>query len=215
MKRILAPILLLTLLFPSLALGETMDDLVVREGLHYKKFTDVPFTGKVTGKTQGTFKNGRKHGPWVSFYKNGQLWSKGTYKNGKLHGPSVFYHDNGQFESKVTFLYGKRVQPSQYVADEVFHQIAQCWNIPGGIPRSKYRQVQIKIKLTRNGELKQKPEIINKSFYENDVYYRVQAESAIRSLENLKCTPFKLPLYLYELWKDITLTFDPRYMLSP
>ena len=27
--------------------GLTMDDLVKREGLYYKKFTDVPFTGKI------------------------------------------------------------------------------------------------------------------------------------------------------------------------
>ena len=45
MKHILAPILLLVFLFPSLALGEefTIDDLVEREGLYYKKSTDVPF----------------------------------------------------------------------------------------------------------------------------------------------------------------------------
>ena len=65
MKRILAPILLLTLLFPSLALGGEVkfDDLVVREGLYFKKFTHVPFTGKVTGESQGSFRNGMKHGP--------------------------------------------------------------------------------------------------------------------------------------------------------
>ncbi len=41
MKHILAPILLLTLLFPSLAFGETVkwNDLVVRDGLYYKKFS--------------------------------------------------------------------------------------------------------------------------------------------------------------------------------
>jgi hypothetical protein len=27
-----------------------MDDLVKREGLYYKKFSDVPFSGKATGK---------------------------------------------------------------------------------------------------------------------------------------------------------------------
>ena len=86
MKRIFAPILLLTFLFPSLALsGEvTMDDLVITNGLHYKKFTDVPFTGKITGKRQGLFRNGKRHGPWVEYDKNGQLSRKGTYKNGHL-----------------------------------------------------------------------------------------------------------------------------------
>ena len=60
MKHILAPILLLTLLFPTLAFGETMDDLVVRDGLYYQKFSDVPFTGEVTGKIQGSLKNGMR-----------------------------------------------------------------------------------------------------------------------------------------------------------
>ena len=55
MRHILTSVILLVLLFPALALGETMDDLVKRDGLHYKKFTDVPFTGEVTGKKQGSF----------------------------------------------------------------------------------------------------------------------------------------------------------------
>ena len=59
MKRFLAPILLVTLLFPSFALaasrGLEMDDLVERGGLFYEKFTDVPFTGEVTGQSQGSF----------------------------------------------------------------------------------------------------------------------------------------------------------------
>ena len=59
MKRILAPILLLTLLFPALAFGVTVDDLVERGGLYYKKFSEVPFTGKVTGREQGAFENGK------------------------------------------------------------------------------------------------------------------------------------------------------------
>ena len=55
MKRILAPILLMTLLYPSLAYGETVKwgDLVITNGLYFKKYTDVPFTGKVTGEKQG------------------------------------------------------------------------------------------------------------------------------------------------------------------
>ena len=58
MRRTLTSVVLLVLLFPSLALGETMRDLVERDGLHYKKFTTVPFSGKVTGNAQGTFKDG-------------------------------------------------------------------------------------------------------------------------------------------------------------
>ena len=103
MKRILTPILLLTLLFPALAFGETMKDLVKREGIFYKKFSTVPFTGKVTGKSQGLFKNGKTHGPWVRYHDNGQLRFKGTYKDNMRVGPSVGYYDNGRLYYKGTY----------------------------------------------------------------------------------------------------------------
>ena len=83
MKRSLAPILLLTFLFPTFAIGETMADLVERDGMHYKKFSDVPFTGKITGPGQGSFKNGKEHGPWIHYKENGTVEIlTGTYKNG-------------------------------------------------------------------------------------------------------------------------------------
>jgi hypothetical protein len=45
---------------PNVVMSEAMGDLVYREGLYYKKFSDVPFTEKITGKKQGAFKNGKK-----------------------------------------------------------------------------------------------------------------------------------------------------------
>ena len=64
MRHILTSVVLVVLLFPALAFGETMDDLVFLDGLHYKKFTDVPFTGEVTGRFQGSIKDGKLEGPW-------------------------------------------------------------------------------------------------------------------------------------------------------
>jgi antitoxin component YwqK of YwqJK toxin-antitoxin module len=132
MKRILAPILLLTLLFPALAQGQSLNDwfgkgkgilcdstgvgcpesvdfkdLVKRDGVYFKKRTDVPFTGKTTGDEQGSFKNGKKVGSWIGYFDNGQLYSKGTYKDGKLDGPYVRYYKNGQLYSKGTYKDGK------------------------------------------------------------------------------------------------------------
>ena len=113
MKHILAPILLLVFLFPTLALSEevTLDDLVERKGLYYKKFTDVPFSGKVTGGGQGEIKNGKREGPWVSYFENGQLWDKGDYKNGEREGPWVSYFESGQLDSKGTWKNGKEEGP--------------------------------------------------------------------------------------------------------
>jgi hypothetical protein len=44
MERFLAPILLFVLLLPSLALGETIGDLVEWNGLYYMKFINTPCT---------------------------------------------------------------------------------------------------------------------------------------------------------------------------
>ena len=110
MKHILAPILLMTLLFPALAFGETMDDLVERDGFHYPKFSEVPFTGKVTGKTQGSIKDGKKHGPYVTYWDNGQLMSKGTHKDGRKDGPWVTYFENGKLYDKGTYKDGVKVK---------------------------------------------------------------------------------------------------------
>ena len=101
MKHILTSVVLIVLLFPALALGETVkdEDLVYREGLYYKKFATVPFTGKVTGGIKGSFKEGKQDGPWVYYHENGQLWKIATYKDGKRDGAWVSYWDNGQLWS--------------------------------------------------------------------------------------------------------------------
>ena len=102
----------MVLLFPSLALGETMDDLVETKGLYYKKFTEVPFTGTVTGQYQGKIKNGKRDGPWFRYHENGQLSSKGPYKNGRREGPWVINLDDGTVVKFLTGTYkdGKKVK---------------------------------------------------------------------------------------------------------
>ena len=106
---ILSLVFTLTLFVSPFAVGQTVayENLVKRDGLYYKKFSDVPFTGKVTGQRNGSFKDGKKVGPWVYYYSNGQLMAKGTYKNGKKHGVNVVYYDNGQLSDKITFKDGK------------------------------------------------------------------------------------------------------------
>lgn len=104
-------LLLLTLLFPSLAYGVTIKDLVDRDGRYYEKFSDVPFTGKVTGEIQSSFKDGKLDGLWVRYYVNGGLLDKGSYKNGKMEGPWVSYYSNGRLRSKGTYKNGERDGP--------------------------------------------------------------------------------------------------------
>ena len=82
-------------------------ELVKKDDLFYKKFTDVPFTGKTTGEEQGSLKNGKEEGSWIYYWDNGQFKSKGDFKNGKEDGSWVDYHENGQLSSKGVFKNGK------------------------------------------------------------------------------------------------------------
>jgi len=102
----------ITILFISLlsspSWSVTIGDLVEREGIYYQKFTDVPFSGKVTGNPQGSIKNGKWDGAWVRYWDNGQLKSKDNWKNGEMTGAWVFYYDNGQLYFKGNYKNGKR-----------------------------------------------------------------------------------------------------------
>ena len=97
---------LITILFisflssPSWSETLTIDDLVKREGLYYKKFTNVPFKGEISGIESGKFKNGKKNGLWEWYYENGQLKGKGNIKNGVMNGSYKSYYENGQLKSK-------------------------------------------------------------------------------------------------------------------
>ena len=105
------PLVLMSLLsFPSW--GLTMDDLVERDGIYYKKFGDVPFTGEVkgvhSGITAGKLKNGRREGNWIDYWKHGQLWYKGNFTNGREEGSWISYWGNGQLMYRGDFKNGRK-----------------------------------------------------------------------------------------------------------
>ena len=94
---------------------------------------------------QGTYKNGKSEGPWVSYYDNGQLEKKGTYSGGMKYGPWVSYYGNGQLEEKGAFKNDKREGP-WYFYDKDGKKILignkkhqGSGRIPFGVTRSKPR----------------------------------------------------------------------------
>mgnify|MGYP000844846537 CR=1 FL=1 len=109
------------------------DDLVQRDGLHYKKFTDVPFTGKTTGQQQGKIKNGKREGHWVSYHENGQLWMKGDFKNGEEEGPWVFYYDSGELRKNGEFKNGEEDGPWEYYYYNDHGQLESKDNYENGV----------------------------------------------------------------------------------
>ena len=107
---------LVTVVFISLlsspSWSVSSDDLVEREGIYYEKFTDVPFTGKVTGNPQGSFKNGKFDGTWVTYREDGQLRFKGNYKSNKKEGARVSYNKDGTVDALFTGTYKEGVKIS-------------------------------------------------------------------------------------------------------
>ena len=89
MKTLIKSALLLLLVMSLTGCGDDVssissEDLVVRDGVYYEKFSEVPFSGKVTGLRNGSIKNGKKEGAWVEYEKDGTLYRErsGTFKNG-------------------------------------------------------------------------------------------------------------------------------------
>ena len=80
--------------------------LISRNGLTYQKFTDIPFTGEVTGQLQGFMRNGKREGFWTIYTSEGQLSSKGVYKQGIKNGNWVYYYSTGNESSKGEYLNG-------------------------------------------------------------------------------------------------------------
>jgi antitoxin component YwqK of YwqJK toxin-antitoxin module len=113
MKTLLTLLTCLFLLSPNVVLSETVkyEDLVERNGLFYKKSSDVPFSGKVTGKRKGLLHHGKKEGPWVVYWDNGQEHFKTEYRDGKKHGLDFGYHRNGHLSSFGNYTNDKQDGP--------------------------------------------------------------------------------------------------------
>jgi antitoxin component YwqK of YwqJK toxin-antitoxin module len=47
-------------------------------------------------KYTGFFRFGERHGQWMSFYANGELWSEMHYDKGLRQGPNLTYFENGK-----------------------------------------------------------------------------------------------------------------------
>ena len=122
------PILFMLFSLSAPCFGESSENLVIRDGLYYKKFSDLPFSGKVKEirpqQTQegnqpskqvdgvhieAEYKNGRLDGQYTSYHENGQLSRKGHYQSGKKVGEWHYYYSNGQLSMKGNYQAGERI----------------------------------------------------------------------------------------------------------
>ncbi len=94
--------------------------------------------------------------------------------------------------------------------DLLRRQIEGCWNVPVGARGIQDMVVTIHILMNKDRTVKS-AEIVNANG--NDPFQRTVAESAMRAVLNPKCSPFQLPDDKYDLWNDITMSFNPKDIL--
>lgn len=110
------PIFILFALLVSCAREISSDKLVERDGITYEVLSTEPYSGSAyteyedLGRVKnGDYENGLREGPWVFFYKEGQLRWERSYREGKRVGPFEEYYENGQLKSKGSFKDGEWV----------------------------------------------------------------------------------------------------------
>lgn len=96
--------------------------------------------------------------------------------------------------------------------NSIKRQLEPCWNLPAGAKDAAEAIIEIKVSVNPDGSVRRAVIIDNGRMY-SDSFFRASAESALRAVKNPRCNHLKLPADKYDVWKDLTLTFNPRDML--
>ncbi len=91
-------------------------------------------------------------------------------------------------------------------------QISQCWKLMSGARYAENLIVDIKIFVNPDRTVRD-AQIVDVLRYNADSHYRAAADSALRAVLNPRCNPLDLPPQKYDLWKVMTISFDPRDLL--
>jgi hypothetical protein len=95
--------------------------------------------------------------------------------------------------------------------DLLRQQFTECWNPPAGAKDAHDLNVEIRIQVNQDATVRSAR--ITSQDRMGDPFYRAAAESALRAVLNPHCSPLRVPPDKYDLWKDITLTFNPKDLL--
>lgn len=97
------------------------------------------------------------------------------------------------------------------LARMIASQMSRCWRIDPGARAAEDLIIVIEVTLDRGGEVL-KVDFAEKNRVSSDDFYRSAAENARRAI--LECAPFELPAKRYEVWREMTLRFDPARMFG-
>lgn len=95
--------------------------------------------------------------------------------------------------------------------DALRYQLSQCWSIMAGAMNSEDLAVEVRVVVNPDRTVRS-AKILDQYRYNSDPFFRAAADSAVRALNNPKCTPLNLPPEKYDNWHEMTINFDPRDM---
>ena len=90
-------------------------------------------------------------------------------------------------------------------------QLRNCWRIDPGARGAEDIVIEIKVLLNQDGSV-HTVEIVDVVRMIQDGFFRSAAENAKRAIS--RCSPFRLPPRKYNVWRQLTLRFDPREMFG-
>ena len=90
-------------------------------------------------------------------------------------------------------------------------QMARCWRIDPGARAAENLVIVIRVTLDRSGEV-MRIDFVEEDRFSSDAFYRSAAENARRAI--LECAPFDLPAKQFDVWREMTLRFDPARMFG-
>ncbi len=97
--------------------------------------------------------------------------------------------------------------------DLLRQQLSSCWNAPAGAVINVGDKVTISAKIQQNMKVfENSVRIVDTNISKSNPFYGPITDSAMRTLLNPECTPLKLPEDKYNLWKNLTITFDYSIM---
>ena len=97
--------------------------------------------------------------------------------------------------------------------DLLRQQLSSCWNAPAGAVINVGDKVTISAKIQQNMKVfENSVRIVDTNISKSNPFYGPITDSAMRTLLNPECTPLKLPKDKYNLWKNLTITFDYSIM---
>jgi membrane protein involved in colicin uptake len=97
--------------------------------------------------------------------------------------------------------------------DLIRQTIRKCWHFPAGLKNAEDLVVDIEMELSPDGKIT-KATVVDKQRMDRDPDFKIAAESAVRAVMDDECNKIPLPKEKYNEWKDITLSFNPKDMLT-